>query len=107
MYNCLWATWISTNLAPDYKRSIALPLFISIANLSGIVSSQIYPASGAPRYVSGNAISLAMACMALIFVCIVFLLLRSRNMKKTKLIAEGATENGMPGDRALDFTYSL
>lgn len=107
MYNCLWATWISTNIAPDYKRSIALPLFISIANLSGIVASQIYPASGAPRYVSGNSVSLAMSCMALIFVCAVYFLLRSRNNKKAKLIAEGATDNGMPGDRALDFEYTL
>jgi hypothetical protein len=27
--------------------------------------------------------------------------------QQAKLIAEGATDNGMPGDRALDFEYTL
>jgi hypothetical protein len=34
-------------------------------------------------------------------------LLRYRNNKKAKMIAEGATDNGKEGDRALDFTYIL
>ena len=38
---------------------------------------------------------------------VIYLLLRSRNIKKQKLIDEGATENGKEGDKALDFIYIL
>ena len=39
-YYCLLLTWVSNNLKPDYKRSVGVPLFASLANISGLVSSQ-------------------------------------------------------------------
>ncbi len=54
-----------------------------------------------------NAISLGMEVIAMVGVIIIYFLLRSRNMKKRKLINEGATENGKGGDKALDFEYIL
>jgi hypothetical protein len=52
-YLSLCLTWITNNLAPDYKRSVGLPLFIGLGNIGGIISSNLYPASDAPRYRMG------------------------------------------------------
>jgi hypothetical protein len=106
-YNAMLLTWVSNNLKPDYKRSVGIPLFASLANVSGLISSQIYPSSGGPRYVMGNAVSLAMEAVAMCGIIAIYLLLRHRNNEKQKLIAQGATDNGKEGDRALDFKYIL
>jgi hypothetical protein len=100
-------TWISINLAPDDKRSVSIPIFVSIANVSGVLSSNIYPAMDALRYVIRNAVSLACECVALLGVGAIYLVLRSRNIKKEKLIVDGAMENGKEGDRGLHFKYLL
>ncbi|KAL6251349.1 hypothetical protein RBB50_001557 [Rhinocladiella similis] len=106
-YNTMLLTWVSNNLKPDYKRSVGIPLFASLANISGLISSQIYPSSDGPRYVMGNAVSLGMEAAAMFGIVVIYLLLRYRNNQKEKLIAQGATENGKQGDRALDFKYIL
>ncbi|KAH8700227.1 major facilitator superfamily domain-containing protein [Talaromyces proteolyticus] len=107
VYNTILYTWIANNLKPDYKRSVGIPLFASLSNVSGTISSQIYPSTDAPRYILGNAISLTMEVVAMTGIGIIFLLLRSRNNKKQKLIDEGVTDNGKDGDKALDFKYIL
>lgn len=93
-YNATLLTWVANNLAPDYKRSVGIPLSASLANISGTISSQIYPSSDAPRYLKGNAISLAMEAVACGGVMVVWLLLRKRDQKKEKPIAEGIEDNG-------------
>ncbi|KAI5247863.1 high-affinity nicotinic acid transporter [Aureobasidium subglaciale] len=106
-YNCIILTWISTNISPDYKRSMAMPFFVSLANISGVVSSQIYPSTDGPRYLMGNAVSAGMETLALCGVVAVWWTLRRRNMQKEKLRAEGVEDNGKIGDQALDFVYNL
>ena len=105
--SCLMITWMATNLVPDYKRSIGLPIFCSIGNCSGLVSGQLYPKSQGPRYVMGNGISAGLEVISVVFIFLTWLLLRKRNAEKEKMIADGATTNGMEGDRALDFKYIL
>ena len=92
---------------PDAKRSVALPVFYSIGNLSGLVSSQLYPSGNAPRYVMGNATSAGLEVIFIGFVIAAWFLLRRQNAKKDKLTSEGATTNGLEGDMALGFKYSL
>ncbi len=106
-YNAMLLTWVSNNLKPDYKRSVGIPLFASLANVSGLISSQIYPANSGPRYTMGNAVSLGMEFTAMLGIVAIYLLLRHRNNEKEKLIAQGATDNGKQGDRALEFKYIL
>jgi MFS family permease len=106
-FNSTMLTWVTTNLKPDHKRSIGLPLFVSLGNLSGLVASQLYPSSNSPRYIIGNAVSAGMEGLALLLVLITWLLLRRRNQVKEKLIAEGVTDNGLQGDMALGFQYAL
>lgn len=80
-YNCLMLAWLSNNLSPDYKRSVGIPLAASIANISGVLSGQIYPPVDAPRYVHGNAISLGLEFVALAGVIALFGLLKWRSSK--------------------------
>ena len=100
-------TWITTNLAPDTKRAVGQPFAYSLANLSNLVSGQLYPSNQGPRYVQGNAISAGLTIVAGFLYASCWFLLRKRNMKKAKLVAEGATNNGKEGDQALEFTYIL
>lgn len=106
-FNCILLTWVSNNLTPDYKRSVGVPLFASLGNISGVVSSNIYPATGGPRYVPGNAVSAGMEALAVVGIGGLWWLLRSRNKEKDRLRAEGVLDNGLEGDRALDFRYNL
>ncbi|KAK5055421.1 hypothetical protein LTR84_013171 [Exophiala bonariae] len=106
-YNCLMLTWISSNLAPDYKRSVGVPLAATIANVSGILSGQIYPATDAPRYVSGNAVSLGLEAVAFCGVIAIYFLLKWRNRQKEKMLASGVENTGKEGDASLEFRYIL
>ena len=79
----------------------------SIANISALVSSQLYPDQQGPRYVPGNAISAGLCVVAGFLYTACYFLLRRRNAKKAKLIAEGAVTNGLEGDMSLDSMYIL
>jgi hypothetical protein len=103
----LAVTWITTNLAPDTKRAIGQPFAYSLANVSNLVSGQLYPTSQGPRYIPGNSISAGLTIVAGFLYASCWFLLRRRNAKKAKLVAEGATTNGKEGDESLGFTYIL
>ncbi|KAL5326667.1 hypothetical protein ACEPPN_004356 [Leptodophora sp. 'Broadleaf-Isolate-01'] len=94
-------------LVLDSKRAIGMPLAYSIANISAVVSSQLYPSQQGPRYVQGNAVSAGLTVVAAFLYGSCWLLLRHRNAKKAKMIAEGATTNGLEGDQSLDSMYIL
>ena len=79
-----------------------MPLAYSIADASSLVSSQLYPSQQGPRYIQGNAVSAGLTAVAGVLYGACWLLLRRRNAKKAKLIAEGATTNGLEGDMSLD-----
>ncbi|KAF1988406.1 high-affinity nicotinic acid transporter-like protein [Aulographum hederae CBS 113979] len=98
----LAVTWIATNLSPDSKRAVGMPLAYSIGNISNLVSSQLYPTNQGPRYVSGNAVSAGLTVVAAFLYAACWLLLRSRNAQKAKMIADGATDNGKEGDESLE-----
>ncbi|KAF4979330.1 hypothetical protein FDECE_18080 [Fusarium decemcellulare] len=106
-YNAILVAWVSNNIKPDHKRSAALPFLLSIANISGVVASQVYPNFTAPRYIMGNAISLSMEFIAACGIGIIYLILRRRNAIKAKQVADGVADNGEKGDKSLDFEYIL
>lgn len=103
----VFLTWTSINVSPEHKRSIAIPFVLTITNCSGLIGSQIYIPRDSPRYMMGNGVSLACEFAALMGIGAMFLLLRRRNAKKERLIAEGTTTNGKEGDASLDFRYLL
>ncbi|KAH7489510.1 hypothetical protein HZ326_13057 [Fusarium oxysporum f. sp. albedinis] len=104
-FNTVLVTWVSNNMQPDYKRSVAISMLISLANASGMAASQIYPIQDAPRYVMGNAISLGGEVLALVCVGLIYALLKYRMRQKERLIAEGKDGNGKEGDQSLEFKY--
>ncbi|KAK0385596.1 hypothetical protein NLU13_6773 [Sarocladium strictum] len=104
-FNTVLVTWVSNNIQPDSKRSIAIAMVISIANASGLAASQIYPSYDAPRYIMGNAISLGSEVIALLCVGLIYVLLKWRMRQKERLLAQGQESNGKKGDMALDFKY--
>ncbi|KAL2815241.1 major facilitator superfamily domain-containing protein [Aspergillus cavernicola] len=103
----LVVAWMGTNMSPDGKRAIAMPYAYSIANLSSLVSAQLYPSNQGPRYIQGNSISASLNVVAAALYFASWMLLRRRDMKKAKLRAEGATTNGYHDDRGLHFDYIL
>jgi len=104
-FNTVLVTWVSNNTYPDTKRSVVIALLISLANSSGMASSQIYPSYDGPRYVMGNAISLGGEVVALCCVGLIYALLKWRMRQKRRLLAEGKESNGKEGDRSLHFQY--
>jgi hypothetical protein len=84
-----------------------MPFAYSIANLSNLISSQLYPTQQGPRYIQGNAVSAGLTVVAGFLYAGCWFLLRRRNAKKEKLIAEGATTNGLEGDQSLESMYIL
>jgi hypothetical protein len=100
-------TWVTTNLAPDYKRSAGISIFTSLSGISSLIAPQLYPSTDAPRYPIGNGVSMGAEAVAEISILFLYFLLKMRNATKQKLPAEGHTSNGMEGDRALDFMYVL
>lgn len=84
-----------------------MPLVYTIADMSSLVSSQLYPSQQGPRYVQGNAVSAGLTIVAMVLYAACWLLIKRRNAMKEKLIAEGANTNGLEGDQSLDFTYML
>ena len=55
----------------------------------------------------GNSISLGMVFASMVGIAGIYLLLRRRNLKKQRLIDQGAMTNGHEDDKALDFKYIL
>ncbi|EOD50897.1 putative high-affinity nicotinic acid transporter protein [Neofusicoccum parvum UCRNP2] len=106
-FNTTVMSWVSNNLSPDYKRSVGIPLFASLANISGLIASQIYPSSDGPRYVTGNAISMSTEVVAMLMIVMIWLLLRRREAEKERMRQHGTPTNGMEDDRGLDFKYTL
>lgn len=96
---------MSNNIHPDYKRSVAIAVVISIGNAAGLAASQIYPIQDQPRYLLGNSLSLGFEALALAVPGLIYILLKRRTREKQRLISEGATSNGKVGDQSLDFEY--
>jgi len=96
---------VSNNIQPDYKRSVAISMLISIGNASGLAASQIYPISDAPRYIMGNAVSLGGEVIALLCIGLLYALLKYRMRQKERMLAQGLESNGMEDDRGLGFKY--
>ncbi|KAF4991688.1 hypothetical protein FGRMN_7661 [Fusarium graminum] len=105
-FNCIMLAWFSSNISPDAKRSVGLPVAASIANISGVLSGQIYPPGDAPRYISGNAVSLSLEAVALTGVLLVVLLLKWRMARKDKMLQQGKGDD-REGDAALNFKYAF
>ncbi|KAI9310437.1 major facilitator superfamily domain-containing protein [Dichotomocladium elegans] len=106
--------WLTSNIAPDMKRSVAAAMAVSANNSAGLLGSNIYRQTDAPRYLRGHAISLVFLCLFIVLACLQrFLLLRANQKKVARQMQMSSTEDssaqddGFMGDEALAFRYRV
>ncbi|RVX72972.1 hypothetical protein B0A52_03325 [Exophiala mesophila] len=116
IYPCIpnTVTWVANNTEGVYKRGITLGIAMGWANLQGVVISNVYRGTDAPRFITGHAVVLGYLGLALFGGSIVqYLLLRRENqIRKSGArnhILEGKSEHDirLMGDKRPDFIYTL
>ncbi|ORX81465.1 MFS general substrate transporter [Basidiobolus meristosporus CBS 931.73] len=60
------AAWLTENVAPMGKRSMALAMYIMSVNINGLLSSQIYRDDDKPRFHRGNWINIGLTFFTII-----------------------------------------
>jgi predicted MFS family arabinose efflux permease len=78
-------TFISGNISPHTKRAFALAFMISVGNIGGAISGQLYRTQDAPRFILGHAINLGFCILGLISVVILLFGLRTENRRRDRL----------------------
>ncbi|KAG1438362.1 hypothetical protein G6F56_012672 [Rhizopus delemar] len=103
--------WLTSNIAPDMKKSVATAMAVSANNSAGLIGSNIYRKSDAPRYLRGHAINLGFISLFILIAFIQrYLLERENKLKIEKQLSlgnEGEEEDERIGDESLDFEYRL
>jgi hypothetical protein len=96
--------WLNVNIAPQYRRALAIGLQQTIGNCAGIVAGQVYRTS---PYVLGNSFSLGSLAVAQITVTAYGLYLRRENKVKEQIISgeKEETRRVQTGDGELEFKY--
>ncbi|CAN9142882.1 unnamed protein product [Alternaria alternata] len=102
-------TWLSANCAPDGKRAASLGILLTLTNIGGVVSGQIYQSNAAPKYTLGHAWSLGCLAFAWCGWWIIRVIYRRREKRKDAKLARGYS---MPAgkqytDREPDFRYQI
>ncbi|KAH6423678.1 hypothetical protein HBI59_221420 [Parastagonospora nodorum] len=102
-------TWLSANCAPDGNRAASLGILLTLTNIGGVVSGQIYQSNAAPKYTLGHAWSLGCLGFAWCGWWIVRAMYRRREVRKDLKIAAGYVrpEGTMYTDREPDFQYQI
>ncbi|KAI7888731.1 major facilitator superfamily domain-containing protein [Mucor mucedo] len=107
--------WMSSNIAPIGKRTLALAAVVGAANINGVPGSQIYKANDAPRYRQGNKINIVLQAVTIGL----FLFQRTRynlTNKWRRRVWNSMSdyekhvyqnENGDQGNNRLDYQYRL
>ena len=94
-----------------------MALLISVGNMGGIMGSNIYLASEAPKYPTGFGVSLAMLCLAILSAIVLRLAFAKENKRREDLLAELGDEGIRAryseqdlldlGDRSPFYRYTL
>jgi hypothetical protein len=101
-------TWLSVNLAGDYKRAAGMAIHIGIGNLAGAMSSNFYRAKDAPNYILGHALELGFVVMGMIAVVVLRLSYQRVNRKRDQIDpSEYPSDPDSLGDRSPLFRYML
>ncbi|KAJ0418652.1 major facilitator superfamily domain-containing protein [Aspergillus carlsbadensis] len=102
-------TWISVNLAGDYKRAAGMALHIGLGNLAGAMASNFYRAQDAPKYTLGHALELGFCVTGIVAVLILRFSYRRINKKRDQIDVSryDSYEMAKMGDRSPMFRYML
>ncbi|KAI9487467.1 MAG: major facilitator superfamily domain-containing protein [Benjaminiella poitrasii] len=107
--------WLTSNIAPDMKKSVATAMAVSANNSAGLVGSNIYRHSDAPRYLRGHKINLCFISIFIILTLVQRGLLSRANRRKQQEKENSRNEELQTllgndtriGDESLDFKYRL
>ncbi|KAE8410140.1 major facilitator superfamily domain-containing protein [Aspergillus pseudocaelatus] len=102
-------TWLSANLAGDYKRASGMAIQIGLGNLAGAMASNFYRSQDAPNYILGHALELGFCVAGMIAAVILRLSYQIINRKRDRMDVTGYDEAEMEkmGDRSPMFRYML
>ncbi|KAF7714573.1 Uncharacterized protein PECH_008360 [Penicillium ucsense] len=101
-------TWLSVNMAGDYKRAAGMAIHIGLGNLAGAMSSNFYRAKDAPNYFMGHALELGFVVVGMIAVVIMRFTYKRINTKRDQLDpAQYPDDPDSLGDRSPLFRYML
>jgi hypothetical protein len=76
--------WLSNNLGGHYKRGVGTAMQVGFGNLGGIVASNIFLQSEAPRYPRGFGVALGMIWLCIACAVVFFFYLRRENKLRKK-----------------------
>ena len=100
--------WLSGNCSPDGKRAVSLGIQLTLTNIGGIVSGQIYQTKSAPKFRLGHAWSLGCLAFAWFGWWVLIYIYRRREAHKDKKLAEGYVESPEDfTDRSPTFRYQF
>lgn len=102
--------WLSGNCAPDGKRAASLGILLTLTNIGGVISGQIYQTNSAPKFTLGHAWSLGCLAFAWLGWWAVRWVYLRRQAGKDKAVSQrvGAIpEMYTYTDRARDFRYII
>ncbi|KAK7025171.1 MFS domain-containing protein [Favolaschia claudopus] len=77
-------TWIANNFEGSYKRGVTLALAISMGNVNGAVSSNVYRARDTPWYSLGHGLVLMYICIGITANSAMLYLLKKENAKRDR-----------------------
>ncbi|KAH8431086.1 uncharacterized protein LDX57_008747 [Aspergillus melleus] len=102
-------TWLSVNLAGDYKRAAGMAMHIGLGNLAGAMSSNFYRTQDAPEYVLGHALELGFCGVGMIAVLVLRFSYKTINKKRENVDVSlyNPAEMAKMGDRSPMFRYML
>ncbi|KAI0649702.1 MFS general substrate transporter [Trametes meyenii] len=114
----MMVTWLGNNAVGHYKRGLGIGMIVMFGNLGGIISSNVYRVSDAPRYIHGHIAEMAQVAMSLVIVLTTALVYVRRNtrrdvvqreMEEKGILPEHTTEEAerKMGDLAPTFRYTL
>lgn len=95
--------WLNVNVAPQYRRALAIGIQQTVGNCAGIVAGQIYRES---PYVLGNSFSLGSLVVAQCVIAVHALYVRGKNREKEAIQnGEEDTRRVRTGDGDVEFRY--
>ncbi|KAL9128139.1 MAG: hypothetical protein Q9217_003113 [Psora testacea] len=105
-------TWLSNNLAGNYKRSAGMAIHIGMGNLAGAMASNFYRYQDSPKYLLGHGLELGFVVVGLLAVVLLRLNYQKINKERESLPVQEYSEMNMSkmsdmGDRAPTFRYVL
>ncbi|KZT63331.1 MFS general substrate transporter [Daedalea quercina L-15889] len=104
--------WLGNNLAGQYKRAIGMALQMGLGNMNGILASNLYLSSEAPRYIRGHGLEIMFLCVGLTVLPFVVSLYRHVNGRRAEEVEKGVVNHSEEqlrhmGDRSPHFRYML